>query len=584
VGKARLRSIKPAPPAPPARSDSLSNVLTGLGTDVDPRLATKVVYKNRQGWEQRDELYVTNHLIATIIDKPADEATSAWIELGGDGGDGETEAEDAANPGGLDDDWPKMVLDALEGLKAQEVFSDFLRRDLKDGGACCLMLVDDGQPLEKPINRGGVRGVRGLVLVDNRLVRPGPDVGDYASPHYGRPETYSITNYASGRVVEVHADRILASFGIVASDDTRRRRGGWGESMVDRVATPVLRFTELWDYIQTTIGKFSQTYLAIEGLTDLLASRGKEGEDLIRKRLQTFQKYRSTLRVAPIDAKDRIDEKAVSYQGVATILGQAMEEVAAAAQMPLTLLFGHAPGGLSTDDESGKANWRKRVGAIQERKLRDPLNRLIDLLLISSDGPTKGVVPDRWKLRFCSLEEPNEESESKTRNQDAQTDAILVTSNVISPAEARTRLLKDDECVYDLDPTALDDGLGDIPPEAMPTMVKAPAAPPSPGQSASPTAPAASGQPPPTEKVQDTLPNGAQVAAGVEIVKAVAAGDLPRDAGLGMLKVFYRFSDAEAAAIMGSVGAGFSAPKPTPPPPPAGGPPPQPTPPPKPGE
>lgn len=572
MGKPRLRSLKPAPP--PARADGLSNVLTGLGTDVDHRLSTKVAYKNRLGWEERDELYVTNHVIAVIIDKPADEATSAWIELGGEGGEGETESK-AKGPGGIDDDWPRKVLDALEGLKAQEVFADFLKRDAKDGGACCLMLVDDGQPLDKPISRRTVRGVRGLVLVDNRLVRPGQDVGDYASPHYGRPEMFAITNYASGKMQNVHADRILASYGILASDETRRRRGGWGESVVDRVATPVLRFTEAWEYIQTTLAKFSQDYIAIEGLTELLSSRGKEGEDLIRRRLQVFQKYRSTLRVAPIDSKDRIDSKAVSYQGIATILAQAMEEVAAAAQMPLTLLFGHAPGGLSTDDESGKANWRKRVGAIQEKKLRDPLNRLIDLLLISSEGPTKGAVPDRWKLKFCSLEEPDEEAESKTRNQDAQTDAILVTSQIINPAEARTRLLKADDCVYDLDAEALDDGLDDVPPEAMPGESKPPAAPPSPGQSATPPAPAAPGQPPPTEKVQDTLPNGAQVASGVDIVKAVAAGDLPRDAGLGMLRVFYRFTPEEAEQIMGSVGAGFETKKAEPPGLPGPSPPPQ---------
>ena len=276
---------------PPARNDGLSNVLTGLGTDVDPPLATKVAYKNRLGWEARDEPYVTNHVIAVIIDQPADEATSAWIELGGEGGEGEAEGGTRAT-GGIDDDWPRKVLDALEGLKAQDVFADFLKRDAKDGGACCLMLVDDGQTLDRPISRGTVRGVRGLVLVDNRLVRPGPDVEDYASPHYGRPETYSITNYASGQTQSVHADRILASFGILASDETRRRSGGWGESVVDRVATPMLRFTEAWDYIQTTLAKFSQDYLAIEGLTDLLASRGKEGEDLIRRRLGELRPHR----------------------------------------------------------------------------------------------------------------------------------------------------------------------------------------------------------------------------------------------------------------------------------------------------
>lgn len=63
-------------------------------------------------------------------------------------------------------------------------------------------------------------------------------------------------------------------------------------------------------------------------------------------------------------------------------------------------------------------------------------------------------------------------------------------------------------------------------------------------------------------KPQDTALNGAQVQAAVSIVQSVAAGLLPRDAGLGQLKIMFNLSDQEADQIMGSVGQGFE-PKPT---------------------
>ncbi len=50
--------------------------------------------------------------------------------------------------------------------------------------------------------------------------------------------------------------------------------------------------------------------------------------------------------------------------------------------------------------------------------------------------------------------------------------------------------------------------------------------------------------------------NGAQVQAAVQIVKDVVAGELPRESGIGQLKVFFRLSDEEAKEVMGTAGTG----------------------------
>ena len=60
-----------------------------------------------------------------------------------------------------------------------------------------------------------------------------------------------------------------------------------------------------------------------------------------------------------------------------------------------------------------------------------------------------------------------------------------------------------------------------------------------------------------TVKAQDTALNGAQISSAVEIVAAVASGQLPRDAGLGMLEEFLYMQPDEAMRAMASVGAGF---------------------------
>lgn len=53
---------------------------------------------------------------------------------------------------------------------------------------------------------------------------------------------------------------------------------------------------------------------------------------------------------------------------------------------------------------------------------------------------------------------------------------------------------------------------------------------------------------------QDSVLNGAQISAATAIVTAVAAGDLPRDAGIGQLIVLFNLTSEQAAQMMGSAG------------------------------
>lgn len=64
---------------------------------------------------------------------------------------------------------------------------------------------------------------------------------------------------------------------------------------------------------------------------------------------------------------------------------------------------------------------------------------------------------------------------------------------------------------------------------------------------------------PPSGEIQTTeatVLNGAQIASAKDIVLAVAAGQMPRDAGVAMLKVFFNLASDVAEALMGSAGTG----------------------------
>ena len=58
-------------------------------------------------------------------------------------------------------------------------------------------------------------------------------------------------------------------------------------------------------------------------------------------------------------------------------------------------------------------------------------------------------------------------------------------------------------------------------------------------------------------KAADTALNGAQVSAATQIVAQVAAGGLPRDAGVSMLVEFFNIPKPSAERVMGTVGRSF---------------------------
>jgi phage gp29-like protein len=58
------------------------------------------------------------------------------------------------------------------------------------------------------------------------------------------------------------------------------------------------------------------------------------------------------------------------------------------------------------------------------------------------------------------------------------------------------------------------------------------------------------------EVLPELVLNGAQIQAAIAIVKSVAMGEMPRDAGIGQLQVLFNLKSEQAESIMGSAGSG----------------------------
>lgn len=516
--------------------DGLQNVLTGLGGQYDHRPFTTIVQSPRLTQPTIDSLYETSALAARIVDKPAADATRRWVEIKGD------------HPG-QDADWTKRTIDALESLRAPTAFRDWLAKNRKDGGALLLPVLDGGgTDLSQPLDMKSLVAVRGLEVLERWSVQIELDPVR-ESRTYGKPIAYSCFSRV-GRTTRIHASRVLALHGIRVSEQRDSQDGGWGSSVFQRSYEPITDYDEVWAHVQTTIKHFSHRILKMADLGKMLEA-GQER--LVQQRLAILGQYLSTIGVVPIDGADELVEGTVTFSGVAEVLRQAQDKVASATGMPITMLFGHAPSGLSTDDESGRTNWYDYVSDIQTGEMVPGLNRLLDMMFAARTGPTQGVPPRTYQITPRPLQAPDEDKVSERRYRDAQTDAIYIQSEAVTPEQVQARLRADPANPYPFETAEPADDLLPIPeldPLAPPTDAPDPSA--APGAGAPPAAGAAA-----PVGLATQLPNGAQIQQATAILKDVAARAIPRESGVAMLVHFYGLTPTVAEAVIGEAGRTF---------------------------
>ncbi len=144
---------------------------------------------------------------------------------------------------------------------------------------------------------------------------------------------------------------------------------------------------------------------------------------------------KSIARMLVIDAEEEFERATASLAGVDVVLREFAIRLAAAADMPVTLLMGTSPGGMSATGESDIRFFYDRIGARQKRHLLPILRRLYRLVMISKEGPTEGEEPEMWNLKFNPLRQLSELEQATLRKTVAETDAIYIGQGVLSAEE-----------------------------------------------------------------------------------------------------------------------------------------------------
>ena len=124
------------------------------------------------------------------------------------------------------------------------------------------------------------------------------------------------------------------------------------------------------------------------------------GDDKMRanliQALASENRLRTSYGLQVMSAEDSLENHSYSFGGLAEIYEQFMMDMAGAAEIPATKLFGRSPQGMNSTGEMDLRNYYDMIAQMQERHLRPALEKLLPVMAISCWG----YVPDDLEIVF----------------------------------------------------------------------------------------------------------------------------------------------------------------------------------------
>jgi phage-related protein (TIGR01555 family) len=320
------------------------------------------------------------------------------------------------------------------------------------GGGAVYVLADDGRRAHEPLDVANLRKVHSLEPLDRHelvVSSYGIDPNDRAT--FNRPVMYSTAG--SGAVYErIHASRIVPFQGNSLPMRVMLRNGGWGGSILDLVWAELRNYATTNDYVTEAVTLLSQGVFKSEHLASAIEAGDHER---VISRVEAMRTAMGILGDVVLDkAGEDYEIKARSLAGIKDAADVVVNALVAATDMPRAILLGETPGGLNSGENLGELEaWYGHVGSVQPQLYEPGLRRLLGLLMLSRDGPTRGQLVPGWGIKWLPLWTLDEAERAQLELTRAQRRAIDIgQAGVVTADEARREPALVE--VYGHDPTA----------------------------------------------------------------------------------------------------------------------------------
>lgn len=420
----RKRANQPAVKQPVQTNDSFANfgANVGWGTNNQSSGSTYTLSYQSRNRIALEAAYRGSWIVRAAVDAMPEDMTRAGIEISG------MEPEDVTL---IERDMMRLAIwDALcDDGKWANLY----------GGSLAVMLVE-GQDFSTPLDPDRIaKGqFKGLLILDRWMVSPlvGEVVTEYG-PDMGKPVYYNvIADYAAIPKAKIHYSRVIRLDGMDLPFYQRVSENGWGLSVLEPMWDRLIAFDSASVGAGQLIYKAHLRTMTIEGLRDVIALGGPALAGL-KAQIEFTRLAQTNEGMTLVDGKDKFEAHTYAFSGLSDMLTQFAQQLCGALGMPFTRLFGQSPTGLSATGEGEMKQWGEKVKQQQERRLRNPVHRLLAVMSMSTLGKP---LPDDFGFEFRSLQEMNELEKSDIATKKTAAIVSAVDAQLIKPSTGMKEL------------------------------------------------------------------------------------------------------------------------------------------------
>lgn len=303
---------------------------------------------------------------------------------------------------------------------------------------------DTSQPLElDSIKKDSLRYLR---VVDRWKISPvGIIDEDTDSDWWGEPMLYNITG-SYGYAPMIHRSRLVMFHGVELPDNSYRARGYWHDSVLTSVLESIKNYDTATGGVASMLFESNVDILKIPGLAEMInteAGRKKLTERFLATAImKSFNKMLLLDGGRPVDPTnmskgEEFEQKQINFAGVNEAILRFITDVAGAADVPVTRLFGQSPAGMDATGDSDTRNYYDHINSRQEENLLPQLLYLYEVIMRS----TFGKMPEDLEIEFNPLWQLTDKEIADRNYVEAQTFEKYVGMNAMTEHSVAKELL-----------------------------------------------------------------------------------------------------------------------------------------------
>ena len=219
---------------------------------------------------------------------------------------------------------------------------------------------------------------------NDRLVWNGTDSATVKPLKYANDSiSYHAPVYQS---VKIHHSRVLRFVGRELPYMEMVAENYWGASELEHIWDELQKRNATSANIAQLVFQANITTLKMGHLGQHLAMGTEKQRQEALQAMETENRLRTSFGLQIMNKDDSLENHSYSFGGLSEIYEAFMMDMAGAAEIPATKLFGKSPQGINSTGEADLRNYYDMIAQMQERYLRPALEKLVPVMAISCWG------------------------------------------------------------------------------------------------------------------------------------------------------------------------------------------------------